>query len=133
MAMEDEGDTIVARWNRVRPGLDVSPTHVLQRITRAANLQTTSFNEVFGRYGLTWGEHLVLAALRRAGPLYRMTPLPLFDSMILSSGAMTNRLDRLEEMGLVRRLPDPNDRRGVLVELTKAGQKAWQESTGAGD
>jgi DNA-binding MarR family transcriptional regulator len=126
--MEDEVDTIVARWNRVRPDLDVSPTHVLQRITRAANLQTTSFNEVFGRYGLTWGEHLVLAALRRAGPPYRMNPTTLFDSMILSSGAMTNRLDRLEEMGLVRRLPDPNDRRGVLVELTPKGRALVDEA-----
>jgi DNA-binding MarR family transcriptional regulator len=126
--MEDEVDQIVARWNRVRPDLDVSPTHVLQRITRAALLQTMSFNEVFGRYGLTWGEHLVLAALRRAGPPYRMNPTTLFDSMILSSGAMTNRLDRLEEMGLIRRLADPNDRRGRLVELTQKGRELVDEA-----
>ena len=126
--MEDEVDAIVARWNRVRPDLDVSPTHVLQRITRAAQLQTTSFNEVFGRYGLSWGEHLVLAALRRSGPPYRMNPTTLFDSMILSSGAMTNRLDRLEAMGLVRRLADPNDRRGRLVELTPKGRELVDEA-----
>jgi DNA-binding MarR family transcriptional regulator len=120
--MEDEVDRIVAQWNSVRPDLDVSPTHTLQRITRADLLQTMSFAEVFGRYGLTWGEYLVLAALRRAGPPYRMNPTTLFNSVVLSSGAMTNRLDQLEEMGLVQRLPDPNDRRGRLVELTPKGR-----------
>lgn len=113
----------MAQWKRVRPELDVSPTHTLQRITRINLLQTTSFTEVFARYGISWGEYLVLAALRRAGPPYRMNPTTLFNSMILSSGAMTNRLDRLEEMSLIRRLPDPNDRRGRLVELTTKGRE----------
>jgi DNA-binding MarR family transcriptional regulator len=120
--VEDEIDRIVAQWNRVRPDLDVSPTHTLQRITRADVLQTQSFSELFARYGITWGEYTVLAALRRAGPPYRMNPTTLFNAVILSSGAMTNRLDRLEEMGLIRRLPDPNDRRGRLVELTPKGR-----------
>ena len=121
--MEDEVDRIVAQWNRVRPDLDVSPTHTLQRITRAGLLQTQSFTETFARYGISWGEYLVLAALRRAGPPYRMNPTTLFNSVVLSSGAMTNRLDRLEEMGLIRRLPDPTDRRGRLVELTTKGRE----------
>jgi DNA-binding MarR family transcriptional regulator len=121
--MEDEVDRIVGQWSRVRPDLDVSPTHTLQRITRANLLQTQSFTEVFARYGITWGEYLVLAALRRAGPPYRMNPTTLFNSMVLSSGAMTNRLDGLEEMGLIRRLPDPHDRRGRLVELTTKGRE----------
>jgi DNA-binding MarR family transcriptional regulator len=121
--MEDEVDRIVGQWSRVRPDLDVSPTHTLQRITRADLLQTQSFTEVFARYGITWGEYLVLAALRRAGPPYRMNPTTLFNSVILSSGAMTNRLDGLEEMGLIRRLPDPHDRRGRLVELTTKGRE----------
>jgi DNA-binding MarR family transcriptional regulator len=101
----------------------VSPTDTLQRITRANLLQTQSFSEVFARYGISWGEYLVLAALRRAGPPYRMNPTTLFNAVILSSGAMTNRLDGLEEMGLIRRLPDPNDRRGRLVELTPKGRE----------
>jgi DNA-binding MarR family transcriptional regulator len=126
--VEDEVDRIVARWKRVRPDLDLSPAQVLQRITRASGLQTISFNSVFARYGLTWGEHLVLAALRRAGPPYRMSPTTLFNAMMLSSGAMTNRLDRLEEMHLIRRLPDPNDRRGRLVELTPKGLKLVDEA-----
>ena len=119
----DEIDRIVAEWSQTRPDLDVSPTHTLQRITRAALLQGTSFAEVFARYGVSFGEYLVLAALRRAGPPYRMNPTTLFNSVILSSGAMTNRLDRLEEMGLVERLPDPTDRRGRLVALTDAGRE----------
>ena len=117
----DEIDRIVAQWNRVRPELDVMPTHTLQRVTRLGLLQSASFARVFAPYGVSFGEWLVLAALRRAGPPYRMNPTALFNAVILSSGAMTNRLDRLEEMGLVERLPDPTDRRGRLVALTDQG------------
>jgi DNA-binding MarR family transcriptional regulator len=119
----DEVDRIVEQWNRERPDLDVSPTHTLQRITRLSLLQGVSFARVFARYGISFGEYLVLAALRRAGPPYRMNPTRLFNSVILSSGAMTNRLDRLEAMGLVERQPDPTDRRGRLVALTDRGRE----------
>jgi DNA-binding MarR family transcriptional regulator len=119
----DEVDRIVGEWNRVRPDLDVSPTHTLQRITRIGILQGASFAKVFAPYGVSFGEYLVLAALRRAGPPYQMNPTRLFNSVVLSSGAMTNRLDRLEEMGLVERLLDPNDRRGRLVALTDRGRE----------
>ena len=118
----DEIDRIVAEWERERPDLDVSPTHTIQRITRLSLLQAASFARVFAPYGVSFGEYLVLAALRRARPPYRMNPTALFNSVILSSGAMTNRLDRLEEMSLVERLPDPDDRRGRLVGLTEAGR-----------
>jgi DNA-binding MarR family transcriptional regulator len=118
----DEIDRIVEQWNRERPDLDVSPTHTLQRITRLALLQGVSFVRVFGPYGISFGEYLVLAALRRAGPPYRMNPTSLFNAVILSSGAMTNRLDRLEAIGLVERQPDPTDRRGRLVALTDRGR-----------
>jgi DNA-binding MarR family transcriptional regulator len=119
----DEIDRIVEQWNVVRPDLDVSPTHTLQRITRLGLLQAASFARVFAPYGVSFGEYLVLAALRRAGPPYRMNPTKLFGAVILSSGAMTNRLDGLEEMGLVERLPDPTDRRGRLVALTDKGRE----------
>ena len=119
----DEVDRIVEQWNRARPDLDVSPTHTLQRITRLSLLQGVSFARVFGPYGISFGEYLVLAALRRAGPPYRMNPTRLFNAVILSSGAMTNRLDRLEALGLVERQPDPNDRRGRLVALTDRGRE----------
>ena len=117
----DEIDRIVEQWNRERPDLDVSPTQTLQRITRLSLLQGVSFARVFARYGISFGEYLVLAALRRAGPPYRMNPTTLFNSVVLSSGAMTNRLDRLEKLGLVDRRPDPTDRRGRLVALTDRG------------
>jgi DNA-binding MarR family transcriptional regulator len=119
----DEIDRIVSEWNRERPDLDVSPTHTLQRITRLGLLQGTSFARVFAPYGISFGEYLVLVALRRSGPPYRMNPTALFNSVILSSGAMTNRLDRLEAMGLIERLPDPTDRRGRLVALTDRGHE----------
>src|SRR5258705_10471855 len=117
----DEIDRIVEQWNEQRPELDVSPTQSLQRITRLSLLQSVSFARVFARYRVSFGEYLVLAALRRAGPPYRMNPTRLFNAVILSSGAMTNRLDRLEAMGLVERRPDPTDRRGRLVALTDRG------------
>ncbi len=122
-AAMDEIDRIVDQWNRERPDLDASPTHTLQRITRLSLLQGVSFARVFAPYGISFGEYLVLAALRRAGPPYRMNPTSLFNAVILSSGAMTNRLDRLEAMGLVERQPDPADRRGRLVALTDRGRE----------
>jgi DNA-binding MarR family transcriptional regulator len=117
----DEIDRIVGEWNRARPDLDVSPTHALQRITRLSLLQEASFARVFATYGISFGEYLVLVALFRAGPPYRMNPTALFNAVILSSGAMTNRLDRLESIGLVERLPDPTDRRGRRVALSERG------------
>ncbi len=119
----DEIDRIVEQWSRERPELDVSPTETLQRVTRLSLLQGISFARVFARYGISFGEYLVLADLRRAGPPFRMNPTSLFSSVILSSGAMTNRLDRLEAMGMVERLPDPADRRGRLVGLTQQGRE----------
>jgi DNA-binding MarR family transcriptional regulator len=118
---QDEIDRIVGQWKRVRPDLDLSPTHVLQRITRLGLLQQISFADVLATYGLTWGESLVLAALRRAGPPYRMNPSKLYGSVILSSGGMTKLCDRLERAGLLERLPDPADRRGRLIGLTSKG------------
>ncbi len=125
---DDDVDRIVAEWRRERPDLDVSATHVLQRITRLSLLQNASFARALGRFGINWGEYLVLAALRRSGPPYRMSPTALFSALILSSGAMTNRLDRLEQMGLIERLPDPADRRGRQVELTARGLELVDEA-----
>jgi len=120
---KDEIDRIVDEWRQERPDLDTSPTEVLQRITRLSLLQEASFAEVFGRHGLSWGEYLVLAALRRSGPPYQMNPTALYGSVILSSGGMTKRLDGLEAAGLIERRPDPADRRGRLVALTPKGKQ----------
>jgi DNA-binding MarR family transcriptional regulator len=128
---EDEVDRIVREWNHERPGLDVSPTHVLQRITRIYLLQSSSFAEVFSHFGLTFGEFEVLAALVRSGPPHQMSPTQLVGALVLSSGAMTNRIDRVEAAGLVRRLPDPDDRRGTLVALTDRGRRVVDEAVRA--
>jgi DNA-binding MarR family transcriptional regulator len=120
---EDAVDRIVHQWNRERPDLDVSVTHVLQRISRVYLLQSAAFAPVFGRFGITFGEFEVLAALLRSGPPHQMSPGDLVDAVVLSSGAMTNRIDRVEALGLVERLPDPSDRRGTLVHLTRKGER----------
>ena len=127
-AMRDEIDLIVDQWQAERPDLDVSATHVLQRIARLYLLQSSSFAGVFTRFGLTFGEYEVLATLRRSGPPYHLNPTRLFSSIVLSSGAMTNRVDRLEAAGLVERLPDPDDRRGRLVALTERGRAVVDEA-----
>jgi DNA-binding MarR family transcriptional regulator len=126
----DEIDRIVEEWNRERPDLDASPTQTLQRITRLSLLQGVSFARVLAPHGISFGEYLVLAALRRAGPPHRMNPTRLFNSVILSSGAMTNRLDRLEAMGFVERQLDPTDRRGRLVALTDRGRALVDTAVG---
>jgi DNA-binding MarR family transcriptional regulator len=118
---EDAIDRIVGQWNRERPELDVEVTHVLQRISRVYLLQSASFAAVFDRFGITFGEFEVLAALLRSGPPHQMSPSDLVGAVVLSSGAMTNRIDRVEALGLVERLPDASDRRGTLVALTSEG------------
>jgi DNA-binding MarR family transcriptional regulator len=127
----DAIDGLVGQWNLERPDLDVSPTHVLQRITRLYLLQSASFAEVFGRFGMTFGEYEVLAALTRSGPPYRLKPGELVGALVLSSGAVTNRIDRVEAAGLVKRLPDPDDRRGTLVALTVKGRTVVNEAVRA--
>jgi DNA-binding MarR family transcriptional regulator len=101
----------------------VAVTHVLQRISRVYLLQSASFAAVFDRFGITFGEFEVLAALLRSGPPHQMSPSDLVGAVVLSSGAMTNRIDRVEALGLVERLPDPTDRRGTLVALTGEGER----------
>jgi DNA-binding MarR family transcriptional regulator len=125
---EDVIDRIVHQWNRERPEVDVSATHVSQRITRLYLLQSASIARVMSRYGLTFGEYEVLAALVRSGPPHRLKPTDLGNAIVLSSGAMTNRIDRLEAAGLVERLPDPNDRRATLVALTDKGRQTTDEA-----
>ena len=114
-------DRILGQWAQERPDLDASPMGVFGRLSRAERLLGRSLAEASSRFGINRGEFDVLATLRRAGEPYALTPTELFRSMMLSSAAMTNRLDRLEERGLVRRSPDPDDRRGVRITLTEEG------------
>jgi DNA-binding MarR family transcriptional regulator len=113
------------------PNLDLEVEGIVDRIMGLNRRFKRSLEETLSEHGLSHGEWNVLGALFRAGKPYQRAAGKLADACECSSGAMTNRLDRLEEEGLVRRLPDPGDRRGVLVELTTKGHKAWNESTGA--
>lgn len=124
MAKSDEVDALVAAWQRERPDLDVTLMHVLSRVTRLARHLDLARREAFAAHDLEAGEFDVLAALRRAGKPYELTPSQLIAANLVTSGTMTNRIDRLEQKNLVTRKPDPNDGRGVLVKLTTAGQNA---------
>lgn len=120
----DDVDRIVSDWTRELPGTDVSPLHVLSRVTRLARRLDHTRGEVFARHHLEGWEFDVLSALRRAGRPYQLSPGRLVAETLVTSGTMTNRVDRLERRGLVRRSPAPSDRRGVLVRLTAAGRTA---------
>ena len=117
----DEIDAMLEQWERERPDLDVTATGILGRISRIAALVDQAMDRVFQPHGLTGGDFVVLAALRRSGEPYQLTPTALSRSMMVSSGGTTKRLDRLEARGLIRRDRDPADRRGTLVTLTDAG------------
>jgi DNA-binding MarR family transcriptional regulator len=122
MAQEnDEVDRIVAAWREERPDLDFSPLEVLSRVGRLSRILDRERRRAFSRSELDAWEFDVLAALRRAGKPYQMSPKALLQQTLVSSGTMTNRIDRLVDRGLVQRLEDPNDGRGVLVEMTSGG------------
>jgi DNA-binding MarR family transcriptional regulator len=118
-------------WLQDIPNLDLEVEGIVDRMNGLSRRFKRSLNRVITEHDLTFEEWDVLGALRRAGSPFTRSAGDLARATELSSGAMTNRLDRLEKAGLVKRIPDPNDRRGVLVELTKAGEKKWLESAGA--
>lgn len=121
--MQDEVDRLVSAWARERPDLDVRPLEVLSRVTRLAHHLDRARRTAFAAHDLEVWEFDVLAALRRAGRPYVLSPGRLLEQTLVTSGTMTNRVDRLESRGLVQRLPDPADRRGVHVRLTPSGRE----------
>ena len=123
MAPVDEVDRLVDAWRRERPDLDVAPMHVLSRVTRLARHLDLARRTAFAEHGLETWEFDVLSALRRSGAPYELSPGRLLRETLVTSGTMTNRIDRLVTKGLVERLPDPADRRGVLVRLTPTGRR----------
>jgi DNA-binding MarR family transcriptional regulator len=127
----DWTDQLLDRWKDLRPGLETAPYQVTARLSRAALHVARQQEEAFGRFGLGRGEVGVLSALRIAGPPNRLSPTRLFKGLMLSSAGITSRLDRLERRGLVKRTRDPNDRRGVLVELTDEGARILDEAVAA--
>ena len=122
--VRDEVDALVQAWRRERPDLDVSPMEVLSRVSRLARHLDRRRAAAFAAHGLEAWEFDVLAALRRAGPPYQDSPGGLVRATGVTSGTMTNRVDRLSARGLARREHAPGDRRGVLVGLTEAGRVA---------
>jgi DNA-binding MarR family transcriptional regulator len=117
-------DRIVEQWKRQRPDLDVSSMAIIARISLAERLIDEQMKQACAEFGLErWGFD-VLVTLRRSGEPYQLTPTQLYSSLLRTSGAMTNRIDRLEGAGFVKRLQDPDDRRGTLVSLTSKGLKA---------
>ncbi|WP_232549459.1 MarR family winged helix-turn-helix transcriptional regulator [Propioniciclava soli] len=118
----DEVDRIVAAWAREAPELDVTPMQVLSRVTRLARHLDLARRDAFAVHALDVWEFDVLAALRREGPPYELSPGQLIAQTLSTSGTMTNRIDRLAGRELVERRPDPSDRRGVRVRLLPAGQ-----------
>lgn len=121
---EDEVDRLVAAWQRERPDMDAWPMHVLSRITRLSVHLDRARRRAFSEHGLESWEFDVLSALRRAGTPYSLSPGELVSNTLVTSGTMTNRVDRLTRRGLVERSPHPGDRRGVRVALTVDGRHA---------
>ncbi len=119
----DEVDELVGAWHRERADLDLTPVEVFSRLSRLARLLDRARRDAFIAHRLETWEFDVLAALRRAGRPYQLTPGALVRETMVTSGTMTNRVDRLAARQLVERAPDPRDRRGVLVGLTAGGKR----------
>jgi DNA-binding MarR family transcriptional regulator len=120
--MQDEVDRLVDAWGRERADLDLRPMEVLSRVSRLSHHLDRARRQAFAEHQIESWEFDVLAALRRAGSPYQLSPGRLLKETLVTSGTMTNRVDRLAARGLVERLPDPRDRRGVLVRLTDTGR-----------
>jgi len=118
----DHVDRIHAQWRRELPGIDLDGSRIMARARRITLLSRPKIEAIFSRHGVDAGEFDVLATLRRSGPPYTLRPTELYQSLMISSGGLTDRLIRLEERGLVRRKASDRDKRSLLVELTPAGR-----------
>jgi len=127
-AVCDHVDRLRRQWAREMPDLNTEPMGILGRAYRLSNLVRPSIEATFTEFGLDRGEFDVIATLRRSGPPFRLTPTELYTSLMISSGGLTHRLDRLEQAGLIRREKSPLDGRSVLVVLTKAGVARAEEA-----
>lgn len=118
----DAVDAILGQWNKERPDLDVSVMGPIGRLKRCAALLQKRLDETFAEFGISGWEFDVLATLRRSGEPYCLAPTELFSALMVASGTMTNRLQRLEASGFIERHPNPADGRSLLVQLTKSGR-----------
>ena len=124
---DDAVDRIVSQWAAVRPDVDVSPIYVVGRVSRLSRLIDRRLTESFARYGIESWMYDVLATLRRSGEPYELSAGDLVRQSMVTTGAITNRIDRLEERGLVERVAAAGDRRKVIVRLTPAGLRLVDE------
>ena len=131
MEERDHVDELLDEFVSELPEVDLEVEGIADRIGGLNRRIRRMLDETLAEFGLTLSEWKILKLLRQAGPPYRRSAGQLADGVELTSGAMTARLDRLEKAGLVRRVPDPADRRGVQVELTPAGRRAWEDSFSA--
>lgn len=118
---------ILAQWQRERPDIDPAPMKLFGLLAQSQSMTTFFMNEALAKWGLSRPSFDVLSALRRAGPPFCLTPKSLSESLMLSGAGMTSRLDRLESLFLVARLPEPNDRRSVKIQLTDRGVRLIDE------
>jgi DNA-binding MarR family transcriptional regulator len=123
---EESADSIgrfLRQWRKERPDLNPDAFGVFGRIHRLSAHLVRRTEQLLGNMGLGWESFSLIVTLRRAGPPFALRPTDLLHESLLSSGAVTNRIDRVERRGWVRRIPDPRDRRGVIVKLTPAGRR----------
>jgi len=128
----DPVDAIIEQWATVRPDLDTAAMEVFGRMYRLTRAVGARMDKAYGAYGLARGEFDVLATLRRSGEPYTLSPRRLSETLMLTTGGMTGRLDKLERAGLLRRSPDPHDRRGLQVTLTEEGLRVVDQAVAAG-
>ncbi|MEV6961222.1 MarR family transcriptional regulator [Streptomyces sp. NPDC051207] len=129
---KDPVDAIVDQWAAVRPDLDTRAMEVFGRIFRLSRSMGDRMEKAYAPFGISRGEFDVLATLRRSGEPYTLSPRQLSATLMLTTGGMTGRLDKLERAGLLRRSPDPHDRRGLQVTLTEKGLDLIDRAVGAG-
>ncbi|WP_435613138.1 MarR family winged helix-turn-helix transcriptional regulator [Streptomyces sp. bgisy159] len=131
-ATGDAVDAIIEQWAAVRPDLDTAAMEVFGRVFRLARAMGDRIEKAYAPLGLARGEFDVLATLRRSGEPYALSPRELSATLMLTTGGMTGRLDKLERAGLLSRSPDPHDRRGLRVTLTERGLDLVERAVGAG-
>ena len=129
---KDPVDAIIDQWAAARPDLDTKAMEVFGRIHRLSRTMGDRMEKAYAPYGISRGEFDVLATLRRADEPHTLSPRQLSATLMLTTGGMTGRLDKLERAGLLRRSPDPHDRRGLQVTLTEKGLHLIDEAVGAG-
>ncbi len=128
---DDTTDRMLTGWDEARPDLEVGALQVTARLSRIGPHLARRQEAVFNRFGLNRGEVGLLSALRISAPTHQLSPTRLAKGLMLSSAGVTSRIDRLERRGFVRRLADPNDRRGVIIELTDEGLAAVDAAVAA--